>query len=56
MTEPLPVHKSPFAAEAEPGDYYWWAFGRPRKQPFCDGSHSGTGLEPVEFSGARTQT
>jgi glutamate synthase domain-containing protein 2/CDGSH-type Zn-finger protein len=29
--------------------YHWCACGRSQNQPFCDGSHQGTGLSPVEF-------
>jgi CDGSH-type Zn-finger protein len=50
MTSPVCVQKSPFAVEVEPGDYYWCACGRSKNQPFCDGSHSGTGIEPVKFT------
>ena len=39
------------------GETYWWcACGRSKSQPFCDGSHKGTGLGPkeVEITEART--
>jgi CDGSH-type Zn-finger protein/mannose-6-phosphate isomerase-like protein (cupin superfamily) len=29
--------------------YFWCACGRSAHQPFCDGSHKGTGLEPRKF-------
>lgn len=29
--------------------YFWCACGRSAKQPFCDGSHAGTGFAPVLF-------
>ncbi|MBF0170277.1 MAG: CDGSH iron-sulfur domain-containing protein [Nitrospinae bacterium] len=32
----------------EPGTYWWCACGRSAGQPFCDGSHKGTGLAPKE--------
>lgn len=30
-------------------EYYWCACGRSQDQPFCDGSHQGTGFSPVNF-------
>jgi CDGSH-type Zn-finger protein len=29
--------------------YSWCACGRSAHQPFCDGSHAGTGLAPMRF-------
>lgn len=44
------AQKAPFAIEVTKGkEYYWCACGRSKKQPFCDGSHQDTGLEPVTF-------
>lgn len=49
MTErPVVAQKAPFPIEMEPGVYWWCACGRSATQPFCDGSHRGTGLEPVK--------
>lgn len=39
----------PLALEVEPGTYWWCACGRAAEQPFCDGSHKGTGLQPVKY-------
>ncbi len=50
MAEPVPAQKAPFMVRVEPGrKYFWCACGRSQKQPFCDGSHSGTGITPVMF-------
>jgi len=56
MAEPLVAQKSPFVQPVEPGAYWWCACGRSSKQPFCDGSHKGTGLGPVkvELTAAKT--
>lgn len=29
--------------------YFWCTCGRSQKQPFCDGSHQHTGMEPLKF-------
>ena len=49
--EPVIVQKQPYAVEVEAGKtYFWCACGRSSKQPFCDGSHKGTGFEPMKFT------
>ena len=40
--------KKPAKAELKAGEkYFWCACGRSSKQPFCDGSHRGTGITPT---------
>ena len=55
MEQPLISQKSPLVQKAEPGSYWWCACGRSKSQPFCDGSHGGTGIEPrqVEITEAK---
>ena len=37
--------------EVEQGKTYkWCACGLSQSQPFCDGSHAGTGFSPVEYT------
>ncbi len=36
-------------------EYYWCARGLSMKQPFCDGSHDGTGIHPVAFTATETK-
>ena len=50
MTEPRIADKRPEVLELEPGDYMWCACGHSKKQPWCDGSHSGTGMSPKTFT------
>lgn len=56
MTQALCTQKGPYEIELEPGDYYWCACGRSKNQPFCDGSHEGTGFQPVKFTMPRKDT
>jgi CDGSH iron-sulfur domain-containing protein 3 len=55
MDKPRIAAKEPAVLTLEAGTYYWCQCGRSRDQPFCDGSHQGTGIEPVEFSLSETQ-
>ncbi|ATE59730.1 CDGSH iron-sulfur domain-containing protein [Thauera sinica] len=48
---PHVARRGPYVVEAEAGkQYFWCACGRSRNQPFCDGSHEGSGFGPVEFT------
>lgn len=51
MTEPVIAARKPCFVELKAGrTYAWCACGRSRRQPFCDGSHAGTGIEPLRFT------
>ena len=50
MAEPLVAQRYPFELELEPGEYFWCACGRSEDQPWCDGSHEGTGFQPKSFT------
>lgn len=51
MSDPQIAQKSPFAVEVTAGKTYMWcACGRSASQPFCDGSHKGTGLAPQRYT------
>jgi len=47
--EPVVSDTKPIRVEVEPGKHFWCACGRSSSQPFCDGSHKGTGIQPVMF-------
>ncbi|MDZ7741854.1 MAG: CDGSH iron-sulfur domain-containing protein [Bacteroidota bacterium] len=47
MNKPEIADKKSMMMDVEPGDYYWCACGRSKTQPFCDGSHQGTGFQPI---------
>ncbi len=46
--QPMVCDTKPLGMEMEPGSYWWCACGRSAGQPFCDGSHQGTGIQPVK--------
>lgn len=50
MNEPVVAQKKPYVLELEPGEYYYCTCGRSETQPFCDGSHKGTGFSPKVFT------
>jgi CDGSH iron-sulfur domain-containing protein 3 len=58
MSEAIVVaQKAPFKVELVEGKtYYWCACGRSKSQPFCDGSHQGTGFEPVAYKADKSGT
>lgn len=57
MSQPEIAAKSPFAVDVEAGKSYWWcACGKSKNQPFCDGSHQGTDLGPVEYKAEENTT
>lgn len=47
MADPIIPQYGPIVIEEEPGEKWWCACGRSKSQPFCDGSHQGTGLTPM---------
>jgi len=48
--QPVIAQKAPCKVAVEAGKSYWWcACGKSAKQPFCDGSHKGSGFAPMEY-------
>jgi len=57
MAEPVVAQKSPYPIAVEASKtYYWCACGLSKTQPFCDGSHKGTGLTPRQFVATDSKT
>lgn len=48
-TEPVIFDRKPAALELEAGTYWWCSCGKSANQPFCDGSHKGSGFAPTKF-------
>jgi CDGSH-type Zn-finger protein len=47
--QPIACDSKPLILEVEAGVHFWCSCGRSAHPPFCDGSHKGTGLQPVKF-------
>ncbi len=55
--EPVAAQLSPYQVEVKKGQRCKWCrCGRSKNQPFCDGSHEGTGFEPLEFVAEKDET
>jgi len=51
------AQKAPYPAAVEAGKtYYWCACGKSAHQPFCDGSHKGSGFSPMKFEATESKT
>ncbi|KUJ79515.1 CDGSH iron-sulfur domain-containing protein [Ruegeria profundi] len=49
--QPAIAQKGPYAVDVIEGkSYFWCACGLSKRQPFCDGSHKDTDLEPVKYT------
>ena len=56
MSDPIVAQPKPYLVTLEGGrTYFWCACGRSARQPFCDGSHQGTGIVPRKLLAAQTE-
>ena len=54
MSRPYIADTKPTAVALKAGQTVWWCrCGRSKSQPLCDGSHEGSGFEPLEFTADR---
>ena len=49
MSNPKIAARVPVVMELDPGEYWWCACGHSDNQPYCDGSHAGTGMGPTQL-------
>ena len=56
MSTPDCPQDFPYSIELAPDTYYWCACGKSKKQPLCDGSHSGTDFSPKAFTVTEQKT
>ena len=57
MEKPTIAGKAPIPVELEAGKTYaWCSCGLSANQPFCDGSHAGSGFVPKVFVAEETKT
>ena len=48
--DPIVAQKGPYQVALEEGKVYFFCrCGRSKTQPFCDGAHKDTGIEPLRF-------
>lgn len=51
MNEPVIAQKKPYLVDLKADTKYMFCnCGKSEKQPFCNGSHKGTGISPIAFT------
>ena len=55
MSSPVVAGTAPLPIDVEAGKTYWWCTcGKSTQQPFCDGSHKGSGFAPLKYEANQT--
>jgi CDGSH-type Zn-finger protein len=55
MTKPIVADNKPKKVALSEGEnYFFCSCGRSAKQPFCDGSHKGSGFQPKAFTAEKS--
>src|SRR5450631_2550242 len=56
MAEPVVARPKPYLVSLKGGrTYFWCSCGRSANQPFCDGSHKGSGFDPKKFVASKDE-
>jgi len=57
MDKPERAADTPYAIEVTAGEaYFWCSCGLSKAQPFCDGSHQGSGFSPQRYEPEQSGT
>ncbi len=57
MPQPECPQKAPCKVDVEEGKtYYWCTCGKSAKQPFCDGTHRGSGFKSLSWTAQKSKT
>lgn len=56
MSKATRASDTPFGVDVEAGkSYFWCSCGLSKKQPFCDGSHTGTSFSPLRYDATESK-
>lgn len=56
MADPKIAQRAPFVLKEAAGTRYFCTCGHSKGQPFCDGSHKGTGFSPLKIDLSEAKT
>lgn len=56
MPEPKIAQRAPFVLKESAGTRYFCVCGQSKGQPFCDGSHKGSGFSPLKIDLTEAKT